>query len=459
VDPGEIDSSRPSRALTSAFGGLVGGLAGAALIIVFTQMLKDILAVISGQAPWVLIVAPQIGLGLSVLVLYGVGLKGTGTGAPAETPEERPGAMSRARARFDRWRTFAPGVARSDLTGDMVAFAGEEERFPWRLAPMRALAIVATVGLGAPLGTEAPAAYLGLAAGAAVGDRGRRWRRILRSAAVGGGAAGVAALMGIPLVGVAYILELGRRHDAPLSLDRVVAALVGGLVGWLLNAGLHVDLFRLVVPKEPPHSLAQGVITVFFIGTLSGAITAVTGAAIYRAKAWKAHPALRLALGGLALCAVAVAVAFVAAPTAAVGPGGGAISWVENSTPAATTVLVVAVLRAAATTAAAAAGGCGGLFVPFLAVGDLGGRVFSRSVGIPDDLAGAAGAASGIAGGYHLPFTAITVVLGQGGPHLATLICLATVIVAGFVGTGVQSLLDRFAGLSERYIAKRAPSH
>ncbi len=167
----------------------------------------------------------------------------------------------------------------------MVASAGAEERFPWRLAPIRLLSICATVGLGGPMGTEAPAAYLGVATGAALGTR---WHRLLRPAAVGGGAAGVAVLMGIPLVGTAYILELGRRHNAPLNVERITAALVGGFVGWLFNIYLGVNLIRLVVPKEPPHSFSQAMITALLIGVLSGSITSLSGAAIYRAKAWKA---------------------------------------------------------------------------------------------------------------------------------------------------------------------------
>ena len=81
------------------------------------------------------------------------------------------------------------------------------------------------------------------------------------------------------------------------------------------------------------------------------------------------------------------------------------------------------------------------MFVPFLAIGDLAGRVFAPSLGVPDDLAGAAGAAGGISGGYHLPFTAVAMVLSQGGPHLATLTCLATVVAAAFAGRVVASLL------------------
>ena len=136
----------------------------------------------------------------------------------------------------------------------------------------------------------------------------------------------------------------------------------------------------------------------------------------------------------------------IAAPSAAVGPGGGAITWAESTRTSALIVLEVALLRAVATTASAAAGGCGGLFVPFMAIGDLGGRVFAPSLGVPDDLAGAAGAAGGISGGYHLPFTAIALVLGQGGHKLAMLTCLATVAAAAFAGKGAAWLLDRTLG-------------
>lgn len=417
-----------STAATAALGGVLGGSAAAALVVGVTETIKAMLAVVSSQDTWVLILVPLLGLALSVLVLYGFGL----SSETQSSPQPRWAA---------RWRTFPPHAVRSDLTGDMVEFAGQEERFPWRLAPIRLLAIYATVGLGAAMGTEKPAAYLGVAVGAALGDR--WWRRLLRPAAVAGGAAGVAVLMGIPLVGTVFILELERRHHAPLNVERVTAALVGGLVGWLLHIALGVDLIRLVVPNEPPHNFYQAVITALLIGLLSGSITSIAATAIYRAKYWHAHPVVRLALGGLALAVSAIILAIIAAPSAAVGPGSGAITWVESTRASALTVLAVALLRAVATTASSAVGGCGGLFVPFLAIGDLGGRVFAPSLEVPADLAGSAGAASGISGGYHLPFTAIALVLGQGGPPLAMLTCLATVIVAAYAGKGAAFLLDR----------------
>jgi H+/Cl- antiporter ClcA len=421
-------SSSASIAATSALGGVLGGSAAAVLVVVVTLTIKAMLAVVSRQDTWVLILVPQIGLALSVLVLYGLGLS-----SETQSPQRSRWAAA--------WRIFPPHAIRSDLTGDMIDSAGEEERFPWRLAPIRLLAIYATVGLGAAMGTEKPAAYLGVAMGAAIGHR--WWPRLLRPAAVAGGAAGVAVLMGIPLVGTAFILELERRHQAPLNVERVTAALVGGVVGWLWNIALGVDLIRLVVPREPPHSLQQALTTALLIGMLSGSIASVAGEAIYRAKFWKAHPAVRLAIGGLTLAVAAVILAIIAAPSAAVGPGAGAITWVETTRASALTVLAVALLRAVATTASSAVGGCGGLFLPFLAIGDLGGRVFATSLEVPADLAGAAGAASGISGGYHLPFTAIALILGQGGDPLAVLTCLVTVVVAAYAGTGAALLMDR----------------
>ncbi len=438
VTASSAGSSLPSTVAVSTLGAVFGGSIAALLVVGFTEVLKAMLAVVSRQNVWVLILAPLLGLALSVLVLYRLGL------SSEEQGSRRP--------KWARWRTFPPDAARSHLTDDMVSSAGVEERFPWRLASIRLLAICATVGFGGAMGTEAPAAYIGVTTGAALGTR---WRRLLRPAAVGGGAAGVAVLMGIPLVGTAYILELGRRHKAPLNVERVTAALVGGFVGWLLNIWLGVDLIRLVVPKEPPHSLYQALVTALLVGLLSGSITSLSGAAIYRAKAWKASPFIRLALGGLALGASALMISMIAAPEAAIGPGGGAISWVEGATGTAVlTVLAVDVLRAVATTATAAAGGCGGVFVPFLAIGDLAGRVFAPSLEIPSDLAGAAGAAGGISGGYHLPFTAVALVLSQGGPRLAVLTCLATVIVAAFAGTGSAKMLDRILSLGRPRVAK-----
>lgn len=418
-----------SGVATHAAGGLVGGVVGGLLVVVVVCALKWMLEWVTAQDTWALIVLPVIGLALASFLLNGFGRRAAAT-ADVNHPRRS-------------WRSWPPGAIPADITGDVQSCAGREERMPWRLAPLRLAAIFATVGSGAAMGTEAPAAYLASAAGAAVCDRVEKCRRLFRPAVLGGGAAGVAALMAIPLVGTAYVLEIGRRNGAPYSLERVIAALIGGVVGWKINDLLDLDLIRLVVPKAPPYSVREGVVTALCIGVLAGAITALAAAAIYRAKDWRAHPAVRVAVGGFASVAAALLLVRVAGPAAAIGPGGGAIVWAESVDALPLTLLAVALLRAAITTAATAAGGCGGVFVPFLATGDIGGRVFAPILGIGGDLAGAAGAAAGIAGGYHLPLTAIAMVIGVGGPRLSTLTCLATVLVAWVVGIAVATGVDR----------------
>jgi H+/Cl- antiporter ClcA len=179
-----------------------------------------------------------------------------------------------------------------------------------------------------------------------------------------------------------------------------------------------------------------------FIGAITGAITALTGEAIYWARGLRNRPVNRLLIGGIAMLSLAMVIGLIATPTAAFGPGGAAIVWAETAKTTPYHLLAVALLRAASTTAAVVAGGCGGVFVPFLAIGDLSGRVFATTLGISADLAGAAGAAAGIAGGYRLPLTAVAMVLGIGGPGEAQLTCLATVVVAALSGLATARLIS-----------------
>lgn len=426
--------SQLQRGVWAIGGGLLGGVVGAAFAVIVTDLIKELLAVISRQDEWVLITAPILGIAVTVVILQVIG-----HGSAAQHLDDAPEAE---RVRFHPWRSFPLDLVRADLTADVVAAAGKEEQFPWRLAPIRALAIIASVGMGAPLGTEAPAAHLGVAAGAALGSR--RWaQRLARWAGLGGGAAGVAALMGLPLVGLVFMLELGRRRRVPITVERVLAAGSGAAVGWLINVTFDLDLIRLAVPRIAPGDVGDALAVSLVVGAAAGAVAALTGVAIYAVRAWEPHPAVKLAVGGAALVAVVVSLLLVAAPSAAVGPGAGAVGWADLAGARGWTLFGVALLRAAATTAAVAAGGCGGVFVPFLAIGDVTGRAFVPVIGGSPDLAGAAGAAGGIAGGYRLPVTAIAMVIGVGGPFTATVTCLATVGIAAASGLGVASGLDK----------------
>lgn len=435
-DPARNGSVTRDSALVAVGGGLLGGVVATVFVVSLTTAIKELLAWVTRQSDWVALVAPFAGIAVAGLLLHKV--------ARGQALQRVTGDATPPRG-FAAWLRFPPSAVRADLTSDVVRNAGREEDFPWRLAPIRAAAILSTVGLGAPMGTESPAAHLGVASGAALGAFGDRWRRLARPAGVGGGAAGVAALVGLPLVGLAFMLELGRRNHAPVTLARVAAASGGALVGWGCNVALDLDLIRLIVPSIAPRDLAQALATAALVGAFSGALCSGTGTAIYRARSWAPGATTKVLSGMAVLLGCILAIRALAAPGAAVGPGAGAVSWAEGASVSAWTLLAVAGLRAVATTAAVAAGGCGGLFVPFLAIGDLCGRAIAPGIGANGEMAAAAGSAAAIAGGYRLPLTAIAMVLTLGGPAGARLTCVAAVGCAAASGVAAAYLLDRVA--------------
>ena len=70
VTASSVGSSLPSTIAVSALGALFGGSIAALLVVGFTDVLKAMLAVVSRQNVWVLILVPLLGLALSDLVLY-----------------------------------------------------------------------------------------------------------------------------------------------------------------------------------------------------------------------------------------------------------------------------------------------------------------------------------------------------------------------------------------------------
>ena len=426
-----MEQGRPRIAVIGAWAaaGLLGGLIGCLAAVALTELIKVSLAAASGLGPAALRLLPLLGVSLAVLILFGLG-QGQSVQTIAPLHKRQPGRGGSLAA----WYSFPHDIARADLTGDVVNASGVEERFPWNLAPLRTLAILATVGLGAPMGTESPAAHIGVATGSWLGSALPVLRPLVRPLAIGGGAASVSALIGIPLVGSCFMAELAARRQIPLTAPRAAAMLAGGVTGWAVNAVFQLNLIRLVVPKVSPDGFLVAVQATLCIGVVAGALTALTGEAIYGVRGWRDRPLARLLIGGAALLVLALLIGALATPAAAFGPGGAAIVWAETSDPSPALLLALALLRACATTVAVLAGGCGGVFVPFLAIGDLSGRVFAAPFGIAADLAGAAGAAAGIAGGYRLPFTALAMVLGVGGPEGAQLTSMATVLVAALSG-------------------------
>ena len=447
TERGPSDGTASARSIgIFALGGAVGGLAGAAAAVIVTLLIKEILGALATQDTWVLIVMPLVGLVLSVAILQGyhggqalqtLVPEGRASGCHQDGGASCAGGSRRATssARISLPTSWRPPAPRSVFRGTSPRLGSRQSSPRWAWAPPWERNPRRPTSASRPEPGSAPAGSL--------------LQRLARPAALGGGAASVAALIGNPLVGAVFVLELGRRRRVALSAPRLAAALVGALVGWGINRAFDLSLIRLNVPEIAPGGFPEAIGAALLVGAVTGTITSLVGSAIYRARGWQGPPLLKLVAGGLVVAGASLLIVAIATPAAAFGPGAGAAAWAESPGIGALTLLAVALLRAVATTAAVAAGGCGGIFVPFLAIGDIAGRAFAPAVGVPSDLAGAAGAAGGIAGGYRLPFTALALVVGLGGPESATLTCLATVLVATAAGVG--------AGLALDWLAPRAP--
>ena len=88
-----------------AVGGVVGGLLGALFAAGTTQIIKSILAVVTRQDRWVLIVMPLIGVTIAVLLLQFVG---HGEGVQRLPRRDRPRRGPGPWRSFPNWTWPAP---------------------------------------------------------------------------------------------------------------------------------------------------------------------------------------------------------------------------------------------------------------------------------------------------------------------------------------------------------------
>jgi H+/Cl- antiporter ClcA len=180
--------------------------------------------------------------------------------------------------------------------------------------PGIALAALATLGLGAVLGPEAPLIALGGGAAAWVIGLGGRPRPPRAAAVVGaaGSFAAISTLFGSPLLGAFLLMEASGLAGPMLGLVLVpglVAAGVGSLVFIGLDSWTGLGTFSLALPDLP--QAGQPTVAEFAWALVIGVVAAVVGTAIRRlALLLRPHVERRLLLAtplvGLAVGALAI---------------------------------------------------------------------------------------------------------------------------------------------------------
>lgn len=316
---------------------------------------------------------------------------------------------------------FAPDAAGSGIPQLKLAFWKDFGYVPWRVAWVKFLAGILSVGGGSSLGREGPSVQL-------AGTVASNFAGLLGSAKTGrrranaaGAAAGLAATFNTPLASIAFVLEeiLGDLNSNLLG-SVVVAAVLGAFVvhavlgknpAFVLPS-VESDTWngRMLVPVVAIVSTIVGV--VFQRGAL-GLRNAFRTSSLSRIPDW-----LRPAFGSIFTWAIGTAVFLEYGRLGIFSLGyddltGGLDDHILGWLP-----LILLMGKLAATICSYGSGGCGGVFAPSLFLGAMAGCALEElfhALGVPlagDDrlLLSIIGMSTCLGAVVRAPFTSILIV-------------------------------------------------
>jgi CIC family chloride channel protein len=288
------------------------------------------------------------------------------------------------------------------------------ERAPMALRPLpfRIAATIATLGAGAPLGSEGPALYGGAGIGSALQ---RRLRRLFapedaKVLLVAGAAAGVAAIFKAPVTGLVFALEVPYQDD--LARRMLLPAAIGAATSYVTFAAFAGTEPILPVAGRPPFNLVD-LGGAALVGLVAGILARLFILIVHQAKRWsgRGHPFVRALLAGLIIGGTVFAAHAMGDSALALGPGYHAHEWALDPRQSLLAIIALGTLRVVATAAAVGGGGAGGLFIPLVIQGALVGRVVGGAFEVETTtLFPVIGMAAFLGAGYRVPLAAVVFV-------------------------------------------------
>ncbi len=295
----------------------------------------------------------------------------------------------------------------------MDAIARHAGRIRPRVAIIKAISSVVTIGTGGSVGWEGPIIQIGAGIGSSVGQVLRVARRHMRVLVACGAAAGIGATFNAPIAGVLFALEVFIGELAVVTFTPVVVAAVAGTAVSILHYGPHGVL---ELPEHIYHLHSVWEIPLYALLGITCAVAAVLFTrSVYLAEdAFDASriPALvKPALGGLAIGAIGLAMPEV------LGVGYATIDRALHGEFALSLLAGMFFVKLAATCLTLGSGGSGGIFAPSLVLGALLGAGFGAVAQgvLPGSVANAGvyavvGMAALVAGTTHAPISAILII-------------------------------------------------
>jgi len=316
---------------------------------------------------------------------------------------------------------LAPDAAGSGIPQLKLAFWKDFGYVPWRVAWIKFIAGVLSVGGGSSLGREGPSVQLAGTVSSNLSGMLGTAKTGRRRASAAGAAAGLAATFNTPLASIAFVLEeiLGDLNS-PLLGSVVVAAVLGAFA---VHAFLGKNPAFALPPVEsdswngrllvPVVAIVATVIGVMFQKGALGLRKAFRVSSLSRIPPW-----LRPAFGSIFTWAIGTAVFLIYGRLGVFSLGYGDLTSALNGNVLGWLPLVLLTGKLLATISSYGSGGCGGVFAPSLFFGAMTGCALEelfRSLGVPlagDDklLLMIIGMSACLGAVVRAPFTSILIV-------------------------------------------------
>lgn len=308
---------------------------------------------------------------------------------------------------------------------------------------LKAVACIATVGLGASAGLGGPSQWLGARIGLYFVRIGRRSIRVLhdltdRHAILIGAAAGVSAIFRAPLTGTLLALETPFKKD--LDATALLPASIAALVSHVVHGLLADNSPLLPFPETISHSI-PAVFSVAIIGIVAGTLSrSFQKTMIWTREAAGHIPWARRAFFGGIVTSATAAVAFwlyrdtwtlqAGLPMSHAVFAEHFLGWVA---------LVLLALKLVSVWATFGTSGVAGLLVITLTVGSLiGAALFPILPDVTPQGACAIAVCAYLAANYNAPLTGIALAAEWGGTGLLSMAWVA-VLIAAWIGEGLAN--------------------
>ncbi|HUZ07443.1 MAG TPA: chloride channel protein [Candidatus Paceibacterota bacterium] len=267
---------------------------------------------------------------------------------------------------------FCPEAAGSGIPQNKLAFWKDFGAMPWRVAWVKFVAGIISVGGGASLGREGPSVQVGGALASNLAGLAGEAKQNRRAASAAGAAAGLAAAFNAPLASTTFVLEeiigdLNSRLLGSVLLAAVLGALVvHGIIGKQPSFSLHDVQSPTWVGYllTPPVAALASLVGVYFQRYSLGLRAHMMQ--LQKIPGWLAP-----VFGGLLTWVLGVAVFWRTGHLGVFGLGYGVLSSALAGDLGWQLAAVLLITKFIATFSCYGFGGCGGIFSPTLFFGGM----------------------------------------------------------------------------------------